>query len=84
MLSVRKEKSMKYKEFNNWCNERACDGCWGLNEAMTCIDICHLFSYIPKWKQEKAWQHFLSRDVLEQIVIETNEIIEKTKQDTVF
>lgn len=75
---------MKYKEFNNWCNERACDGCWGLKEAITCIDICRLFSNIPKWKREKAWQHFQSRDILEQIVTETNKIIEKTKQDTVF
>ena len=25
---------MKYKEFIRWCNERACDGCWGMLEAM--------------------------------------------------
>ena len=75
---------MKYKEFNDWCNERACDGRWGLREAMACVDICHLFSYIPKWKREEAWQHFQSRDVLELIVTETNKIIEKTKQDTAF
>lgn len=31
---------MKFKEFSNWCNERASDGCWGLKEAMYCIGIC--------------------------------------------
>ena len=30
---------MKFKEFAKWCNERACDGCWGMLEAMACIDI---------------------------------------------
>lgn len=30
---------MKFKEFVNWCNERACDGCWGTLTAMACIDL---------------------------------------------
>lgn len=30
---------MKFKEFENWCNERACDGCWGTLTAMVCIDL---------------------------------------------
>ena len=30
---------MKFKEFENWCSERACDGCWGMLEAMACIDL---------------------------------------------
>ena len=30
---------MKFKEFAKWCNERACDGCWGMLEAMACIDL---------------------------------------------
>lgn len=28
---------MKFKEFENWCNERACDGCLGMLTAMVCI-----------------------------------------------
>lgn len=75
---------MKYKEFNDWCNQRASDGCWGMKEALACVDMCHLFSYIPKRKREQAWKEFYSRDVLEQIVVETNKIIEKSKKDTVF
>lgn len=30
---------MKFKEFVNWCNERACDGCWGMLEAIACINL---------------------------------------------
>ena len=30
---------MKFKEFTNWCNERACDGCWGMLEAIACINL---------------------------------------------
>ncbi|MGL5718646.1 MAG: hypothetical protein ACRCX2_36920 [Paraclostridium sp.] len=30
---------MSYKEFVSYCNNRACDGRWGKNEAMNCIMI---------------------------------------------
>nr|DAQ02035.1 MAG TPA: hypothetical protein [Caudoviricetes sp.] len=30
---------MSFKEFVRWCNERACDGCWGMLTAMACIDL---------------------------------------------
>ena len=33
------EIKMTFKEFTKWCNERACDGCWGILDAMVCIDI---------------------------------------------
>ena len=75
---------MKYKEFNNWCNQRAADGCWGLKEAMTCIDACHMFSNIPFWKRERIWRESKSRAVLEEIVTETNKIIDKMRKDSVF
>ena len=75
---------MKYKEFNDWCNQRVCDGRWGMKEAMTCVDVCHLFSHIPRRKREQAWKEFHSRDVLELIVTETNKLIEKSEKDTVF
>lgn len=32
---------MSFKEFVRWCNERACDGCWGMSAAITCIGIMH-------------------------------------------
>ena len=30
---------MTYKEFESWCNYRACDGCWSMKEAIICIGI---------------------------------------------
>ena len=30
---------MEYKEFVRWCNERAADGCWGMQTAMICASI---------------------------------------------
>lgn len=32
-------KEMSYKEFKDWCNERACDGQWNMLEAMACLDV---------------------------------------------
>ena len=75
---------MTYKEFNDWCNDRACDGCWGLREAMTCVDACKIFNSIPFWKREKVWQNCKQRITLEEIVTETNKIIEKVRPEKVF
>lgn len=44
---------MKYKEFNNWCNSRACDGCWGSYEAMFCLDIIRQIQNTVFWKRER-------------------------------
>ena len=32
-------KDMTYKEFNDYCNERACDGQWSMDEATAYINI---------------------------------------------
>ena len=34
-----KFKDMSYEEFFNYCEERACDGRWGLGEALLCLEI---------------------------------------------
>ena len=75
---------MKYKEFNDWCNQRAADGCWGLREAIACIEACSAISNMPFWRREKAWKQYEGRETLEKIVEETNKIIEKVRQGTVF
>lgn len=76
---------MKYKEFNDWCNQRAADGCWGLKEAVTCIEACSIFSNMSRWKREKAWKEYEHRGLLEQIVTETDKIIKiMNNKDTVF
>nr|DAE33717.1 MAG TPA: hypothetical protein [Bacteriophage sp.] len=59
---------MKFKEFVNWCNERACDGCWGMLEAMVCIDLMDEIRKIQFWKREKFWKENYEQQVLEEII----------------
>lgn len=68
---------MKFKEFENWCNERACDGCWGMLEAMTCIGLIKEIRKSPFWKREKLWKENYEQQVLEEII---NPIEKKLKE----
>lgn len=56
---------MTFREFVSWCNERTCDGCWGMLEAMTCIDIIGKVREKRFWKREKFWQEEYASDVVE-------------------
>lgn len=49
---------MKFKEFKNWCNNRATDGCWSLAQAKYCIDLIELIQAYPFWKREKVWKKY--------------------------
>lgn len=44
---------MKYKEFFQWCNERACDGCWSSATAIYCIDIAEKNKQIAVLEKRK-------------------------------
>ncbi len=66
---------MTYKEFVKWCNERACDGCWGMITAMVCIDIMRRIKKIPFWKREKYWKAEYEQKVLDEIVNPINKKI---------
>lgn len=59
---------MKFKEFVNWRNERACDGCWGMLEAIACINLINEIMKIQYWKREKIWKENYERQVLEEII----------------
>lgn len=48
---------MKFKEFSKWCNERACDGYWGIKEAMICSHICQKIYKLPFWNRERTWKN---------------------------
>lgn len=65
---------MTYKEFLDFCNDRACDGQWGMLEAMSCIKIVEeinaiqikAFGFIPlkkktKKAREEAWRKNICR-----------------------
>ena len=59
---------MTFREFESWCNQRACDGCWGMLDSMVCIDIIQTVNKKWLWKREKFWQEEYATDVMEQIV----------------
>lgn len=67
---------MKFKEFVKWCNERACDGCWGSNEAIICINIIQDIRSKPFWKRNKEWKK-LEPEVTTKIVNPINNKIEE-------
>lgn len=72
---------MKFKEFEAWCNQRACDGCWGMLDAMVCIDIIGEVRKQRFWKREKFWQEKYSDDVMEQIVSPIERKIEEVMEN---
>lgn len=59
---------MKFKEFVKWCNERACDGCWGMLTAMASIDLIQQVRKISFWRREKFWKENYEHQVLDEIV----------------
>lgn len=68
---------MKFKEFEAWCNERACDGCWGMLTAMVCIDLIGKMRNVSFWKREKVWKEKYEKQVTDEII---NPIEEKMKE----
>ncbi|MBQ7792909.1 MAG: hypothetical protein IJ366_00475 [Clostridia bacterium] len=47
---------MKYKEFVDWCNERACDGRWDIETAIFCGRVIDFMSSVPFWKRKIIWE----------------------------
>ena len=72
---------MTFKEFEAWCNQRACDGCWGMLDAMVCIDIIEKVRKQRFWTREKFWQEKYSDDVMEQIVSPIERKIEEVMEN---
>lgn len=71
---------MKFKQFVKWCNERACDGCWGLREATICIGIHNEICKFPLWKRNKIWKDKYEAEVLEKIVKPINDKISRAEE----
>lgn len=59
---------MKYKDFIDWCNDRATDGDWNLQLATECINIIEEFKKIPWWKRNKIWKQIYEQQVASLIV----------------
>ena len=72
---------MTFKQFVQWCNDRACDGCWGMLEAMQCIEVLRDVRQYPFWEREKMWKHHHMRVFVEKIVEKTNQKIKEVYGD---
>lgn len=69
---------MSYAEFLKWCNQRAADGCWGMEVAITCIAIIHHMQTTPFFKRKKRWTEVnLNNQVYKDIVAPINARIEE-------
>ena len=68
---------MRFREFKSWCEQRVCDGCWGLAEAKASIAIIEIISSAPFWKREKLCREEYEESVVRQIV---NPIERKIKE----
>jgi hypothetical protein len=57
-----KIEDMTYKQFNEYCNERACDGQWSMMDAIACIGMHDEIEAFVKGKlfkgkaRETAWK----------------------------
>lgn len=70
---------MKFKEFVNWCNKKACDGCWGMLEAIACINLINEVMKIQFWKREKFWKENYEQQVLDEIINPIEKKLEEMK-----
>ena len=60
-MSKKKIKECTFKEFNGWCNDRACDGRWNFIDAMCCIKAIGEVNKVEplfgrKKAREKKWE----------------------------
>lgn len=69
---------MTYKEFFRWCEERACDGCWGYETAINCLETYRTIKETPFWERKKVWAEY-EQPIVEMFVKPTNEKIEQWK-----
>ena len=70
---------MKFKEFSKWCNDRTCDGCWGMNTAITCISVLEEVNSKIFFKRERYWKTKFEENIVNNIVIQINKEIERLK-----
>ena len=70
---------MKYKEFYKWCSDRTFDGCWGMYEAIICINIIEDFKKTPFWKRKKKWEE-MKEEIVTNIVEPINKKIAEVQQ----
>ena len=74
---------MKFKEFDEWCNERARDGLWGAIVAIQCSSIYNEIYSKPVREREKEFQKYVNETNLVEIINRINERYGIEKQYTI-
>ena len=73
---------MTFKEFSDWCHERACDGCWGMGTALYCCEVVTNIYKLRRRRREKAWQEINEREnIVEDIVKPINQKIADMRKE---
>lgn len=49
---------MTFKEFDEWCNARACDGMWSIDIAIVSSSILNQMFKTAIWRRRKKWKDF--------------------------
>lgn len=70
---------MTFKQFRRWCNDRACDGRWGYDEAVFCIELVNKMMKIPFWRRNKVWKR-IELKVLSSVVTPVNQAIQEERE----
>lgn len=63
---------MTFKEFTNWCNDRAADGRWGFATAVICLEVQRSVRAVPFWRRKRAWEAFVADGLVDKIIEPTN------------
>ena len=72
---------MTFQEFDEWCNDRACDGYWNMNTAIACITIIRKIYDTPFWRRKRIWEKEY-QEIAEQIVEQINTKIDELLGET--
>ena len=68
---------MTFKEFDAWCGERVCDGCWSFQTALFCIEVIKTVNKSYPEQKEKVWSEINDHYKVEETIVKPiNEKIE--------
>ena len=69
-----KIRDITFKQFNEWANNRACDGEWSMVDAMnSCEAIAEYYKCKKFWKRKQKWWEIKEKYFNLDAEIETND-----------
>ena len=74
-----KTETITLSEFGDFCNERACDGCWNIESVILCIEIYRECMSKPFWKRKRYFQKHYGEAITKFVKNTYCEIEEKSK-----